>query len=70
MLKEISVAEQRYQAVLAVLEDGLTVTEVATKLGDRPTERPWVAASVCRRRLGRSRGPVTPSAVMPTSNGP
>ena len=29
MLKEISVAEQRYQAVLAVLEDGLTVTEVA-----------------------------------------
>jgi transposase len=33
MLRELSVAEQRYQAILAVLEDGLTVTEVATKAG-------------------------------------
>ncbi len=33
MLKEIPVVEQRYQAVLAVLEDGLSVTEVPTKLG-------------------------------------
>lgn len=27
MLKEIPVTEQRYQAVLAVLEDGLSVTK-------------------------------------------
>ncbi len=33
MLKEISVVEKRYQAVLAVLEDGLAVTEVAEKMG-------------------------------------
>lgn len=43
MLKEISVAEQRYQAVLAVLEDGLTVTEVATKLGvSRQSVHGWL----------------------------
>jgi len=33
MLQEIPVVEQRYQAVLAVLEDGLAVTEVAEKIG-------------------------------------
>lgn len=32
MLKDIPVVEQRYQAVLAVLEDGLTVTEVAEQM--------------------------------------
>lgn len=33
MLREISVVEQRYQAVLAVLDDGLSVTEAAAKTG-------------------------------------
>lgn len=33
MLRELSVAEQRYQAVLAVIEDGLEVTEAAAKAG-------------------------------------
>ncbi len=33
MLQEIPVVEQRYQAVLAVREDGLAVTEVAEKIG-------------------------------------
>ena len=33
MFRELSVAEQRYQAVLAVIEDGLQVTEVAAKAG-------------------------------------
>jgi hypothetical protein len=33
MPKEIPVVEQRYQAVLAVLEDGLTVTEEVTVQG-------------------------------------
>jgi transposase InsO family protein len=33
VFRELSVAEQRYQAVLAVIEDGLQVTEVAAKAG-------------------------------------
>ena len=33
MLRELSVAEQRYQAVLAVIEDGLGVSEAAAKAG-------------------------------------
>jgi predicted DNA-binding protein YlxM (UPF0122 family) len=33
VLRELSVAEQRYQAVLAVIEDDLQVTEVAAKAG-------------------------------------
>jgi leucine-zipper of insertion element IS481 len=43
MLKEIPVVEQRYRAVLAVLEDGLTVTEVATKIGvSRQSVHGWL----------------------------
>jgi hypothetical protein len=30
-MREMSVAEQRYQAVLAVIDDGRTVTEAATQ---------------------------------------
>ena len=33
MLREFSVVEQRYQAVLAVIEDGLSVIEAAAKSG-------------------------------------
>ena len=33
MLVELSVMEQRYQAVLAVVQDGWKVTEVAARLG-------------------------------------
>src|SRR3954469_24815326 len=33
VFRELSVAEQRYQAVLAVIEDGLQVTEAAAKAG-------------------------------------
>jgi transposase InsO family protein len=33
VLRELSVAEQRYQAVLSVVEDGLSVTEAAAKAG-------------------------------------
>jgi transposase InsO family protein len=43
MLRELSVAEQRYQAVLAVVEDGLTVTEAAGKVGvSRQTMHDWL----------------------------
>jgi transposase len=40
---EISVAEQRYRAVLAVIQDGLSVTAVAEKLGvTRQTLHGWL----------------------------
>jgi DNA-binding NarL/FixJ family response regulator len=32
-MRELSVAEQRYQAVLAVIADGLSVKQVAEKVG-------------------------------------
>ena len=44
MLRELSVVEQRYQAVLAVLEDHLSVTEAAAKVGvSRQTLHAWLA---------------------------
>lgn len=43
MLRELSVVEQRYQAILAVIEDGLSVTEVAEKVGvSRQTVHAWL----------------------------
>jgi len=33
MLKELSKVEQRYDAVVAVIRDGMAVTEVAQKFG-------------------------------------
>ena len=43
MLRELKVVEQRYQAVLQVL-DGIPVTEVAKRLGvARQTVHRWVA---------------------------
>jgi transposase InsO family protein len=42
-VRELSVAEQRYQAVLAVIEDGGTVTDVAGKVGvSRQTLHAWL----------------------------
>ena len=44
VLRELSVAGQRYQAVLAVIEDGLSVTEVAAKAGvSRQTLHHWLS---------------------------
>ena len=49
----MSVAEQRYQAVLAVIGDGRTVTEVAGQWGvSRQTVHAWLAW----RGSGTSRG--------------
>jgi transposase InsO family protein len=43
-MKELSVTEQRYKAVLAVIADGRTVSEVATDLGVcRQTMHRWLA---------------------------
>jgi transposase len=33
LMRELSVAEQRYQAVMAVIGDGLSVSQVAEKVG-------------------------------------
>ena len=43
-LVEISVMEQRYQAVMAVVQDGWKVTEVADRLGvSRQAVHKWIA---------------------------
>jgi transposase InsO family protein len=43
-MREMSVAEQRYQAVLAVISDGETVTDVAARFGvSRQTVHSWLA---------------------------
>jgi transposase InsO family protein len=44
VLVELSVMEQRYQAVLAVVQDGWRITEVADRLGvSRQTVHTWIA---------------------------
>jgi transposase len=44
VLVELSVMEQRYQAVLAVVQDGWKVVEVADRLGvSRQTVHSWIA---------------------------
>ena len=44
VLVELSVVEQRYQAVLDVVRDGMTVTEVAGRLGvSRQSVHRWIA---------------------------
>lgn len=43
-MRELSVSEQRYQAVLAVISEGATVTEVAARFGvSRKTVHVWLA---------------------------
>lgn len=43
-MRELSVAEQRYEAVRAVIADGATVTEVAARFGvARKTVHGWLA---------------------------
>jgi Helix-turn-helix domain len=42
-MRELSVAEQRYQAVLAVIADGLSVKQVASKVGvSRQSLHSWL----------------------------
>jgi transposase-like protein len=42
-MRELSVAEQRYQAVLSVIKDGRTVTETAAVGVSRQTLHAWLA---------------------------
>jgi len=59
MLRELKVVEQRYQAVLQVL-DGIPVTEVAERFGvAQQTVHRWVARY---RRSGAPKPPITTDA--------
>lgn len=43
-MRELSVVEQRYQAVLSVISDGLSISQVASKVGaSRQTLHVWLA---------------------------
>jgi transposase len=43
-MRELSVAEQRYQAVLAAISGGLSISQVAYKIGvSRQTVHSWLA---------------------------
>lgn len=70
-MRELSVAEQRYQAVLAVISDGLSVSQVAEKIGvSRQTLHAWLAryeASGLDGLLDRSHRPVSCPHQMPAA---
>jgi transposase len=43
-MRELTVAEQRYHAVMAVISDGLSISQVAEKVGvSRQTLHSWLA---------------------------
>jgi len=64
ILKEISKLEQRYEAVLSVIRDGLSVTETAEKFGvSRQSLYRWMDRYEIRRDDGRSHAEVVGSIV-------
>jgi transposase InsO family protein len=68
-MRELSVAEQRYQAVLAVIKDGRTVTETAAAVGvSRQSLHTWLAryeAAGLEGLVDRSHRPSGHPAQMP-----
>jgi transposase len=70
-MRELSVAEQRYQAVLAVISDGLLISQVASKVGvSRQTLHSWLAryeAEGLEWLLDRSHRPASCPHQMPAS---
>jgi hypothetical protein len=60
-MREMSVAEQRYKAVLAVISDGPTVTEVGV-VGGVPSDVAHAVRAVRGRRVGGVGRPVAPAA--------
>jgi transposase InsO family protein len=70
-MRELSVAEQRYQAVLAVISDGLLISQVASKVGvSRQTLHSWLAryeAEGLEGLLDRSHRPASCPHQMPAS---
>jgi len=56
-MRELSVAEQRYQAVMAVVGDGLSILQVAEKVGvSRLTLHAWLSAFACGASRLQRRG--------------
>src|SRR5271154_3204585 len=72
-MRELSVAEQRYQAVLTLISDGLSVSQVAQKVGvSRQTLHSWLAryeASGLEDLVDRSNRPVSCPLQMPSGVG-
>jgi transposase InsO family protein len=70
-MRELSVAEQRYQAVLAVISDGLSISQVAEKVGvSRQTLHSWLARYEAEGLEGladRSHRPVSCPHQMPAA---
>jgi transposase InsO family protein len=70
-MRELSVAEQRYQAVLAVISDGLSISRVAEKMGvSRQTLHAWLAryeAHGLEGLVDRSHRPVSCPHQMPAA---
>src|SRR6201997_4854421 len=70
-MREVSVAEQRYQAVLAVISDGLAISLVAEKVGvSRQTLHSWLAryeAEGLEGLVDRSHRPVSCPHQMPAA---
>jgi transposase len=61
MLVELSVVEQRYQAVLAVIRDGVSVVEVASRFGvSRQAVHRWLRWYEDQGSPGSSIGPIAP----------
>jgi hypothetical protein len=69
-MREMSVSEQRYQAELAVIGDGHTVTEVAGRWsgadGRCRSDSSWAPGRVRGRRAGRSRRCLASPSVVST----
>jgi transposase InsO family protein len=70
-MRELSVAEQRYQTVLAVISDGLSISQVAGKVGvSRQTVHSWLAryeAQGLEGLVDRSHRPVSCPHQMPAA---
>ena len=64
-------AEQRYQAVLAVIADGLSVSQVADKVGvSRQTLHAWLARYEAEGVQGSGRSVASAGAVSASDAGP
>ena len=58
--------EQRYQAVLAIVQDGWKISEVSRQLGvSRQAIHSWLVR-YAQGRIGGSGGPVAPTQLLPT----
>jgi transposase len=71
LLRELSVVEQRYQAVLAVVEDRLSVTDVAEKVGVcRQSLHEWLRRYAEEGLAGWPTGRTVRGRVVSASDGP